>query len=288
MMGFHNRYTGRNTVFHLLPNAQWQMTAKKFPHSAKEIVVLEAGFCSVGLRLSVAAGETVRLPELIFFGAQSKTDLDAYKLHEWYNRKYPRKSLPIVYNSWLYCYDNIDVDDILRQVDCAAEMGFEAFLGVNPWTALFTLANTVTLFIVLKKNLFKPVMKMIEDRQNEIDDMYRKADDSKQQAEALQAQYEEKFAAATQEAERIVKEAVHRGHDREAEIIRAANEEASAIREKASADIAQEKKKAVAEAKGEISDLSLEIAEKIIEKSLDSGDQKRLVDGFISRLGETL
>lgn len=167
-------------------------------------------------------------------------------------------------------------------------MGFEAFLGVNPWTALFTLANTVTLFIVLKKNLFKPVMKMIEDRQNEIDDMYRKADDSKQQAEALQAQYEEKFAAATQEAERIVKEAVHRGHDREAEIIRAANEEASAIREKASADIAQEKKKAVAEAKSEISDLALEIAEKVIEKSLDSGDQKRLVDGFISRLGETL
>ena len=167
-------------------------------------------------------------------------------------------------------------------------MGFEDFLGVNPWTALFTLANTVTLFIVLKKNLFKPVMQMIEDRQNEIDDMYRKANDSQRQAEALQAQYEEKFAAATQEADRIVKEAVHRGHDREAEIIRIANEEASAIREKASADIAQERKKAVAEAKGEISELALEIAEKVVEKSLDSDDQKRLVDGFISRLGETL
>ncbi|MBE6942746.1 MAG: F0F1 ATP synthase subunit B [Ruminococcaceae bacterium] len=165
-------------------------------------------------------------------------------------------------------------------------MGFEEFLGVNPWTALFTLANTVTLFLVLKKMLFKPVMQMIEDRQNEIDEMYRKADDSKRQAEVLQAQYEEKFSAATQEAERIVKEAVHRGHDREAEIIRAANEEASAIREKASADIAQEKKKAVAEAKDEISNLALEIAEKVIEKSLDSGDQKRLVDGFISRLGD--
>jgi len=165
-------------------------------------------------------------------------------------------------------------------------MGFEEFLGVNPWTALFTLANTVTLFLVLKKMLFKPEMQMIEDRQNEIDEMYRKADDSKRQAEVLQAQYEEKFSAATQEAERIVKEAVHRGHDREAEIIRAANEEASAIREKASADIAQEKKKAVAEAKDEISNLALEIAEKVIEKSLDSGDQKRLVDGFISRLGD--
>ena len=50
----------------------------------------------------------------------------------------------------------------------------------------------------------------------------------------------------------------------------------------------EEKKKAVAEAKGEISELALEIAEKVVEKSLDSDDQKRLVDGFISRLGETL
>jgi len=167
-------------------------------------------------------------------------------------------------------------------------MGFEAFLGVNPWTALFTLANTVTLFLVLKKVLFKPVMKMIEDRQNEIDDMYQKADVSQKQAEALQAEYEEKFALASQEAERLVKEAVHRGHDREAEIVRQANMEAVAIREKAAADIAQEKKKAVAEAKGEISDLAMEIAEKVIAKKLDENEQKRLVDSFIEELGDTL
>ena len=167
-------------------------------------------------------------------------------------------------------------------------MGFEAFLGVNPWTALFTLANTVTLFIVLKKVLFKPVMKMIEDRQNEIDDMYRKADDSQKRAEALQIEYEEKFALASQEAERLVKDAIHRGHDREAEIVRQANAEALAIREKASADIAQEKKKAVAEAKGEISDLAVEIAEKVIGKALDDAEQKRLVDSFIDELGDAL
>ncbi len=167
-------------------------------------------------------------------------------------------------------------------------MGFEAFLGVNPWTALFTLANTVTLFLVLKKVLFKPVMKMIEDRQNEIDNMYQKADNSQKQAEALQAEYEEKFALASQEAERLVKEAVHRGHNREAEIVRQANMEAVAIREKAALDIAQEKKKAVAEAKGEISDLAMEIAEKVIAKKLDASEQKRLVDSFIDELGDTL
>ena len=167
-------------------------------------------------------------------------------------------------------------------------MGFEAFLGVNPWTALFTLANTVTLFLVLKKMLFKPVLQMIEDQQNEIDDMYRQADESNRQAKALQTEYEAKFAAASEEAERLVKDAILRGQSREEEIVRQANAEADAIREKASADIAQEKKKAVAEAKGEISDLALEIAQKMIGKSLDGNDQKRLVDSFIDELGEQL
>ena len=37
MMGFHNLYTGKNTVFHLIPNAQWQMTAKKFPRNDREM-----------------------------------------------------------------------------------------------------------------------------------------------------------------------------------------------------------------------------------------------------------
>ena len=165
-------------------------------------------------------------------------------------------------------------------------MGFEAFLGVNPWTALFTLANTVTLFLVLKKNLFLPVMKMIDERQNEIDEMYRLADESQQQAKALQTEYETKFALASQEAERLVKDAIVRGQSREDEIIRQANLDADAIREKASADIQQEKKKAVAEAKGEISDLAMEIAEKMIGKSLNDKDQKRLVDSFIDELGE--
>ena len=165
-------------------------------------------------------------------------------------------------------------------------MGFEAFLGVNPWTALFTLANTVTLFLVLKKNLFLPVMKMIDERQNEIDEMYRLADESQQQAKALQTEYETKFALASQEAERLVKDAIVRGQSREDEIIRQANLDADAIREKASADIQQEKKKAVAEAKGEISDLAMEIAEKMIGKSLNDNDQKRLVDNFIDELGE--
>ena len=49
--------------------------------------------------------------------------------------------------------------------------GFESFVGIDPWTALFTFCNMMITFAVLKKFLFKPVKKMIDDRQAEIDTM---------------------------------------------------------------------------------------------------------------------
>ena len=163
---------------------------------------------------------------------------------------------------------------------------FESFLGVNPWTALFILLNTLTIFFVAKKYLFGPVMKMIEDRQKEIDDMYLEAGTAKSEAHALEAEYKEKLSAASETSERIVKEAVARGQSREEEIIRLANAEASAILEQASADIDKEKKKAINDAKDEISDIALAIAEKVVGRELRDADQSRLVDNFIDELGD--
>ena len=167
-------------------------------------------------------------------------------------------------------------------------MGFEELLGVNPWTALFTLANTVALFLVMKKFLFKPVLKVIEDRQKEIDGLFANADAAKQHAQDLEEEYQQKLSAAEQTSERMVKEAVARGQSREEEIIRQANLEADAIRSKAAADIAQEKKKAINDAKDEISDMAMAIAGKVVGRALDDADQSNLVDSFIDELGDTL
>jgi len=165
-------------------------------------------------------------------------------------------------------------------------MGFEELLGVNPWTALFTLANTVALFLVLKKFLFKPVLQVIEDRQAEIDGMYDAAGTAEAEAKALQAEYQQKLLTAGETSERLVKEAVARGQARQEEILRQANAEADAIREKASADIAQEKKKVINDAKDEISVIAMAIAGKVVGKSLTDGDQADLVDQFIAELGD--
>ncbi len=163
---------------------------------------------------------------------------------------------------------------------------FEELLGVNFFNALFTLANTLAIFFVAKKFLYKSVMKMIEDRQKEIDDMYDAAGKAKSSAAALESEYQLKLSAAAETSERMVKEALTRGQHREEEIIRQANREADAIRSKAAADIAQEKKKAINDAKNEISEIAMAIAGKVVGRVLGDGDQASLVDHFIDELGE--
>ena len=161
----------------------------------------------------------------------------------------------------------------------------ESFLGVNPWTALFILLNTLTIFFVAKKFLLKPVMKIITERQQEIDNLYADAGAAKEQARQLQESYQQKLNAAQETSDRIVKEAVARGQSREEQIIRDANAQAAAIMDKASRDIAQEKKKAINDAKNEISDLAMAIAGKVVERELKESDQADLIDGFIRELG---
>ena len=65
--------------------------------------------------------------------------------------------------------------------------GFENFIGFNPWTALLIFCNFILTFLILKKFLYKPVQKMIDDRQKEIDDLYAEGEAKRQEAEELHA-----------------------------------------------------------------------------------------------------
>lgn len=163
---------------------------------------------------------------------------------------------------------------------------FESFIGVNFWTALVTLLNTLTIFFVGKKFLFGPVSKMINERKQEIDTMYADADSAKKNALDMEKEYTQKLAAATETGERLVKEAVARSRNREEEIIRSANAQASAILNKAAADIALEKKQAINDAKDELSDMAVAIASKVLGREMNEADQSKLVDDFINQLGD--
>lgn len=164
--------------------------------------------------------------------------------------------------------------------------GFEAIIGVNPWTALFTFLNMIVTFLVLGKFLFKPVKKMIDDRQREIDDAYADAEKSKAEAEELRNEYQSRLDSAKGERDEIIKNAVVTAGKRSDEIIAEARQNADAIRVKAENDIAQEKKKAMNEVKSAIAGISMDIAEKVVEKEIDEKKHRSLIDDFVNKMGE--
>ncbi len=163
---------------------------------------------------------------------------------------------------------------------------FESFIGVDFWTALFVLLNTLAIFFVARRFLFEPVHKMIEDRQKEINDMYADAEAAKDEAEQAAAEYRQKLSQAQATSERLVKEAVDRGRKREDEIIRKAKEDAEATREQARLEGEKDKLNALNEARSEISSLAVAIAEKIVGRELNADDQAAMVDHFIDELGD--
>ena len=164
--------------------------------------------------------------------------------------------------------------------------GFENFIGFNPWTALFTLLNMVLTFLILKKFLFKPVTKMIDDRQKEIDGLYADANAARQDAEAMRADYDRKLSEAKQTSAQIVSEATQEANRRSDEIIRQARQDADALRQKAGTEIALEKKKALNEVKGDISKIALDIAGKVVQREMNEKDQERLIEGFLREMGD--
>ena len=164
--------------------------------------------------------------------------------------------------------------------------GFENFIGFNPWTALFTLFNFILVFLILRKFLFKPVRKMIEDRRKEIDDLYADAEGKQAEADALRLEYEERISSAKSEAAEIIRTANREARRESDDILLDAKYEASAIREKAEKDIALEKKRAMNEMKDDVYRIAMEIAEKLMAREISPEDQNAFVDEFIRKIGE--
>ena len=164
--------------------------------------------------------------------------------------------------------------------------GLESFVGVNPWTALFTFCNMLITFAVLKHFLFKPVKQMIDDRQQEIDTMYADAAQAKQKAASLEEEYQEHLKSIKAEQDAMLRDATIRAQKREEEILDAARSEAQAIRTAAEAEMAQERKKAVNDLKNEIGGIAVEIASKVVEREINKSDHQALIDEFIRNVGD--
>ena len=150
-----------------------------------------------------------------------------------------------------------------------------------PWTLIAQICNLFIQMFLIKKFLFKPVREILAKRQEKADAEIRKAEADKAEAAEIKSTYEKNMLEAREKANELLTSAQKTAASKSDEIIREANEQAVAIKAKAEADIAQERRKAVNEIKDEIGSMAMEIAGKVIEREINSEDHDRLINEFI-------
>lgn len=159
-------------------------------------------------------------------------------------------------------------------------------ISVNLWSILISLANLLIIFLIIKKFLFKPVKRILEERQSQVEAIYDDAHKAQAKADENLRAYTAKLENADAEADKVIKAAVVKSNKLSNEIISDAHKQSDSIMEKAKKDIALEKKKTVNELKDSISDISFDIAEKLIEREITKKDQDDLINKFIEEMGD--
>ena len=163
---------------------------------------------------------------------------------------------------------------------------YQSLVTVNPVTLIAQICNLFIQLAFVKIFFLDKIKAILDQRREAADKEITDAQAAKAEALQIKQTYEQNMKEAKAQASTILERAQKSAVTRSEEIIRQANEEAVAIRAKASADIAQEKKKAINDAKDEIAGLSLAIAGKVVGRELTADDQKNLIDSFIDELGD--
>ena len=165
-------------------------------------------------------------------------------------------------------------------------MQVQELVGIIPWTFIAQICNLFIQMYLIKRFLFKPVHEILEKRRAAADAEITQAEEAKAKAEAIRAEYEQNMQDAKAKANEILESARKTATLQSEKIVKEASEQAAALKNKAEKEIAQEKKKAVNEVKGEIGDMAVEIAGKVIEREINEKDHEKLIDEFISNVGE--
>mgnify|MGYP000149886769 FL=1 len=163
---------------------------------------------------------------------------------------------------------------------------YQALITLDGWTFLAQVCNLMIQLVIFKKLLLNPVKKVIAERKAKADSQIADAEKLRTEAEAMKAEYEQNLQNARTEANQIVASAQKTAAARSEELLGEARAQAAALKQKAEADIAQERKKAVNEVKDEIGGMAMEIASKVVEREIKEADHQDLIDEFIKNVGE--
>lgn len=150
---------------------------------------------------------------------------------------------------------------------------------------LISAASFLVLFVLLAKFAFPPINSMMEERAIKIRESLEKAEETKVEAERLLEEYKVQLAEARSESARVIEQGRKVAESMKAEIVAKANEEAVGIVAKAREAIEAERKAAVASLQGEVADISVAVAGKLIGEKLDAADHAKLIERYVAEVG---
>ena len=144
----------------------------------------------------------------------------------------------------------------------------------------------ILLLVLIKKFAWSNITGIFEERAEKIASDIDRAEEARQKAEVLAQKREDELAGSRKEAKTIIENAKETAEKSKASILADAKLEAGRLKEKANQEIAQNKAEALQSVKGEVADLTISLAGKIISQNLDGNAHKELIDQYIDQLGE--
>jgi F-type H+-transporting ATPase subunit b len=151
---------------------------------------------------------------------------------------------------------------------------------------VFLLLAMTVLLLLLKKFAWGPVTKMMQDRADKIANDLDSAEEARVQAQKLADEREAQLKSARTDANTIIADAKEAANKQSDQIVADAQQAATAMKQTASAQIEHERTEALAGVQNDVAELSVTIAQKIIQKELKLDDQKALIDAYIEGLGD--
>lgn len=142
------------------------------------------------------------------------------------------------------------------------------------------------LIFLVKKYAWGNITSVLDERAEKISSDIDGAEEARKKAEELASKREAELAGSRTEAKTIIENAKETAEKSKADILAEAKLEVGRLKEKANQEIAQNKAEALQSVKGDVADLTISLAGKIISQNLDSQAHKELIDQYIDQLGE--
>jgi len=155
---------------------------------------------------------------------------------------------------------------------------------INIPVLISSLLGFLALWWVAAKFLFPPVLKVIDERRESIEQAFAEVDQAKADVAQMKADYEAQLQTIAATSQAKVQEAVETGQRLAAEIRTAAEDQREKLLKRTQDDIQREKDKALAELREQAVGLSFDIAQRVLREGLDQAQHDRLVQRFVDDL----